>query len=743
MDLDAYEDDEKVETTSEEDKTDLENALKRFSICNEAERDNRKRGLECDKFSIGEQWPDVVKADRDIDNRPCLVINQVPKFIRTVTNELRMNRPGIKVSPTEEQYVTTADVKEGLIRAIMVKSNSDSAIDTAVDSQVRKGFGYFRVLTQYCGDDSFDQEIRVKRIKNAFTVYLDPGIDEPTGEDGKFAFVVDDMDKDEYKLKYPKSELTNINLDTIGDSAAEWMGSDYIRVAEYWFVKETPKEIYLTEDGKVTDVKPKKFLKKRTVQDRCVYMYKINGLEILEKNEWAGKYIPIIPVWGEDLIIDGKRIIKGMVEDMMDSQRQYNYWSSAATEAIALAPKAPFVMAEGQQEGYEDQWQQANVKNYPYLLYSPVTINGQMAAPPQRQTAEPPVQAMAMAIRQSADDMRQTTGLFNDNLGQQSNAVSGKAILAKQNQGDVATYHYGDNLKHAIRYLGNILDDLIPKIYDSARIEEIVHEDGTHEAIPINQEHKRGKQTVNFDLTKGKYSIVIDAGPSYSTKRQQTVDQITMLAQTDPQIMAVAGDILVKNMDWPGAQQISARLKAMLPPPVKAVVEQEDNGKSDVSPEIQQEIVQMHEIIQKGQQAIQEMQQALASKQQEQSDKSRELDIKDKDMNLKAFEAKIKVLKEVPGHSDEISALLQQVDDIAGAPTPEVAMRNRQQDLTIQQAQMAQKEQEITQSRQHNEQLMMGLQAIMLSVQQLNDSIMKPTIAKYDAEGKLIEVKKV
>lgn len=703
------------------DKEFITTALKRFKICEEAENHNRKKGLEVDKFALGAQWPDSIKADRELDNRPCLVINQIPKFTRDVTNELRMNRPSIKISPTDEETVDTALVQEGMIRHILVDSNADVAIDTAAASQVNKGWGYFRVVTEYCEDGStldasaFNQDIKIKKIKNAFTVYADPFSDP---YDPNFMFVVEDIELEDYKRQYPKSTAANIPLETIGDNAPMWAQGGSIRVAEYWRVERSKKKIYMLEDGSVVDTVPKgqKPLKERDSEIRTVKMSKINGMEELETQDWAGKYIPIIPVLGEDHDVDGKRILKGMVEDMMDPQRQYNYWTSASTEAIALAPKAPFVMAEGQQEGYESFWQSANQKNYPYLLYKPITINGTLAPAPQRQVSEPPVQAMMLAIRQANEDLRGTTGIYNENLGEDSNAVSGKAIIAKQRQGNVATFHYGDNLSRALRYLGMLLLDLIPKIYDTARIVNIVHEDGTHEPTKINQNFQKGEKTKNYDLSKGKYTVVVETGPSYSTRRQEAAEGIATLAQAYPPLMQVAGDILVKNMDWPEAQLIAKRLKVMLPPQVQAADEEDD----PVPPQIKQQMAEMDDVIKKGQAHIQDLETQLKDKTVEQETKVRQADQKDKEIQLKAFDSKVSLLKEVPGHSGELNGLLDQVDQIAGGG--EVDRK--------------------TQEAQHT-QLITGLQGIQQMMGALIQEIAKPTVAIRDEQGTLLGTKKV
>lgn len=723
----------------------METALKCFGICEEAERYNRQKGLEVDKFALGDQWPDAIKNDRSIDNRPCLAINQIPKFTRDVTNELRMNRPSIKISPSDDQHIDSAQVREGMIRAIMVDSHADVAIDTAVASAVNKGWGYFRILTEYCEENSFEQEIKVRPIKNAFTVYADPFSDP---FDPNFMFIASDIEAEDYKQQFPDSEASSIPLETIGDSAPMWAQGGAIRVAEYWRVERTKKKIYLLADGTVVDKlsEGQKAVKERETEIRTVKMSKINGIEVLEESEWAGKYIPIIPVLGEDHDVDGKRILKGMVEDMMDPQRQYNYWTSASTEAIALAPKAPFIMAEGQQEGYEGFWQSANQKNYPYLLYKPITINGTLAPAPIRQISEPPVQAMMLAIRQANEDLRNTTGIYNESLGEDSNATSGKAIIAKQRQGNVATYHYGDNLSRSLRHAGIVLDNLIPFIYDTARIVNIVHEDGTHEPTKINQKFKDGDKEKHYDLSTGKYSVVVETGPSYSTRRQEAAEGIAQLAQAYPPLMQVAGDILVKNLDWPEAQLIAKRLKVMLPPQVQAADEDEENA---IPPQVQQMMAEMKQVIETGQLHIQDLEAQLKDKTTEQVTKSRELDLKDKEVKLKAFDSKVAVLKEVPAESDEVKNLLQQVDDIAEEGNEEERMTSRKEQMAmqtqmfqLQQAQAAQKDADIHIRQEQHVELMKGLTGVIGAVGALVDEIKKPTVAIYDDNGTLLGTRK-
>lgn len=585
------------------DKDFIPTALKRFELAAEAEHDIREKALADLKFRAGEQWPADRLASREQQNSPCLTINQCPKFIRQVTNDARQNRPAIKISPTDDSTKHTAEIIEGICRHIEVSSDADIAYDTACDNQVTMGFGYLRVITEYCDEMSFDQDIKIERVKNPFTVYFDPSAVKPDYSDAKWAFVTSDIPKDEFKLSYPDATLSNTVLQSQGDAPAGWMTKENIRIAEYFQVIEDKKTIHQMADGSILDDEGIKKLQaplamknKRETTIRSVKWSKITAFEELESGDWAGKWIPLIPVLGDDLDIDGKRQLTGMVRDIQDPQRMYNYWTSAFTEAIALAPKAPYIMAEGQDEGYEGIWQTANVKNLPYLIYKPVALGQNLAPAPQRNNAEPPVQAMAHAIAQAGEDLKSITGIYDANLGQRSNETSGKAIMARQRQGDTSNFHYIDNLSRAIRHLGVILLDLIPKIYDAPRIVRIVHEDRTHDMVKINQPSgemgEDGAEKV-YDVTTGKYDVVVETGPSYNTKRQESAAGMQNLIQAYPDIMKVAGDIFVKNMDFPQSGDIANRIKAILPPQVL----QGEDGDAPVPPQIAQKLQQSGQMI--------------------------------------------------------------------------------------------------------------------------------------------------
>ena len=582
----------------------VKTALKRFRMAEEAESDTRKRALEDLKFRAGDQWPDNIKQQRALEHRPCITINQLPKFIRQVTNDARQNRPSIKVLPTADATQETADVINGMCRQIQSSSQADVAYDTACDMQASIGLGYFRVLTEYCYEDSFDQEIKIKRIKNPFTVYFDPGAQEHDYSDAKWCFIVADIPVEDFFSDYEGKKKADYQLETTGNTQPDWMNEDYIRVAEYFRVDEKQETIYLLDDKRVITKAEKEQLEQggievnvineRETTKRKVIWSKLTALEELKTQDWPGRYIPVVPVLGEDYDIDGKRVIRGMVSDSMDAQRLYNYNSTAFTEALALAPKAPFIMAEGQDEGYERFWENANTKAYSRLVYKPVTIGGQIAPAPQRNTAEPPVQALAIGIRQAAEDLKGTTGIYDASLGARSNEQSGRAILARQAEGDVANFHYIDNLSRSIRYLGVILVDLIPKIYDAERVVRILHEDGESELVQINQhfEAENGERRL-YDVTAGKYDVVVSTGPSYNTRRQEAAASMVEITQSYPKMMDVAGDLMVKNMDWPGASDIAERLKKLLP---EGLLENED-GQPQLPKELQERMAKQDEMI--------------------------------------------------------------------------------------------------------------------------------------------------
>lgn len=558
----------------------LKTAHDRFQLCAEAEETQRQKSLEDWRFRIGEQWPDDIKAKRYQDGRPCLTMNRIPQFLSQITNEQRQQRPSPRVNPVGNGAdKETAEILEGIIRHIEVRSDAEVPRDTAFEQMVTGGIGHYRIMTEYDGD-GFEQEICICKIPDPFKVFTDPAAVEEGRCDAKFRFIIEDLTPEQYREKYPKSEMSSLDdWNAAGIRSPLWFPKGNVRVAEYYYIEEEKTTIYQLEDGSVVEELPKGVnpVNQRDRKTCHVKWAKINAAEVLDERDIPGEYIPVISVIGREAVVDGHKEQEGLVRFMKDPMRQYNYFQSAATEGIALAPKAPFVMAEGQDEGYEQQWAMANVANFSSLKYKPISVGGSVLGAPQRSTAEPPIQAMMLMVRQADMDLKNASGLTDPNLGMSKADQSGEAIKALQSQGQIANVNWTDNLARSIRVEGKILLGMITHIYDTPRVMRIIDPDGsvrqvvTHvgpEQAPDAQAMLTQEITKIYDLSVGDYDVAVSVGPSYQTKRQQSADSMINLAKVVPQVAQVAGDLLVGNMDFPGADQIAERLKSLLPPQV-------------------------------------------------------------------------------------------------------------------------------------------------------------------------------
>lgn len=559
----------------------LSNARKRFARCVEAETKNREKALEAIKFRNLEQWPDDIKRARESDPegaRPCLVVDKLNQYINQVKNDQRQNRPAIKVRPVDDKGdKEVAEIIQGIVRHIEDTSKADLAYDTAYEHAVDGGFGYFRVITEWCDETSFEQDIKIKRIRNRFSVYLDPEHQEPDGSDARYGFVTEWMDRDDFKEAYPNADPCDWESD--GKDLKDWVEKDKVRIAEYFYLEPTKVKLLMLADGAVlTENELAEFPGAEVVQARDTTVHKvkwckISGKEKLEERDWPGKFIPIVEVVGNEIDIEGERHLSGMIRGAMDAQRIHNYASSSFVENVALAPKSPFTAAAGQIENYEDEWKSANRRNLSVLRYDPVTVDGHPVPPPVRQPMPGISPGWQQVMANTEHDIQASLGMYSASLGEPSNEKSGKAILARQREGDVANFHYIDNLARSIRHTGRILVDLIPKIYDTARVARILGEDGTPDMAMLNPEQEapvvqKGLKKV-YNLSLGKYDVSVSVGPSYTTKRQEAAESMVELVRAQPDLMALVGDLMIRNMDWPGADQIADRLKTMLPPQIQ------------------------------------------------------------------------------------------------------------------------------------------------------------------------------
>ncbi len=607
----------------------------RFKMAIAAYSDTREDQLDDLRFMAASpdnhyQWPADVLSTRGsvqgqtINARPCLTINKLPQHVRQVTNEQRQNRPSPNVIPVDDDAdIEVAEIFDGMIRHIEYMSDADVAYDTACDNQVTYGEGYIRILTEYCDETSFDQDIKIGRVRNSFSVYMDPTIQDPCGADAEWCFITEDILKADYERMYPNAmPVSSIMTQGVGDQAlSQWLSETTVRIAEYFYCDYKPETLNLYPDGTTTyqgtpqdkimrqmGLKP---TRQRKLQRKSIKWCKTNGYEIIEERDWAGAYIPVIRVIGNEWSIEGQLEISGLVRNAKDAQRMYNYWVSQEAEMLALAPKAPFIGYGGQFEGYEEKWKTANTQNYPYLEVNPDATDGAGNMLPLPQRAQPPMAqtGLIQAKMGASEDIKAATGQYNASLGMTSNERSGRAILARQREGDVGTYHYVDNLARAIRHVGRQLVDLIPKIYDTQRIARVIGVDGESKMVRLDPNQPQAVQKlVNeqgvvvekiYNPGVGKYDVKVTTGPSYLTKRQESMDAMSQILQGNPNLWAAAGDLFVKNMDWPGAQEMAQRLKKMIDP--KLLQEEDDPALQAANQQIQamqQQMEQMYNMLQ-------------------------------------------------------------------------------------------------------------------------------------------------
>jgi hypothetical protein len=604
-----------------------------FEAAYDAESENRNVALESLRFSrLGEQWPEKIKKQREDENRPVLTINKMPAFIRQVVNDSRMNRPQIKVKGVDDNSdPETANVFEGCIRNIEYVSKADIAYDTAVDCAASMGWGYIRIGIDYEYDDSFDKGLRIQRVGNPFSVYGDPYSTEADSSDWNQAHVVEYLKKTEFQRRYKGAKAVDWDATGYNKLQTPWRDDDEILICEAWKREKVKRKIYLLSNGKVIGEQEfavaQPFLSSLNISvmnERDADSYKITqrimtGAEVLEENEWAGRYIPVIPVYGEEINIEGKRYFRSLVHHAMDAQRMFNYWRSNATEMVALAPRVPFIGEEGAFDS-DPNWETANTASHPYLFHKKGT------QPPQRQPMDSGQAIGSMAEAMAAnDDMKAIIGMYDASLGNRSNETSGVAINARKIEGDTSTFHFIDNLSRAIRHTGCCLIDLIPKVYGPQKILRILGEDQKEKIVklsgatpqintpqapqmPQDAAHEQGEgegpggeEERIYDLSVGRYDVAVTTGPGFTTKREQAAAQMTEFVRAYPAAAPIIGDILVKAMDWPQADEIADRIKAMMP----------DQAKGGMPPELQQMIEEGKKHIQEQDQKIQEQSQQI------------------------------------------------------------------------------------------------------------------------------------
>ncbi|MFC6790586.1 portal protein [Methylobacterium komagatae] len=570
-------------------------ATKRWQRADLADKDNRMAAYADLDFLFveGAQWPEDAKLARA--GRPCLEFNRLPTTIAQITGDIRQMRPAVKVVPVDSRGdVKTADVIAGMVRYVENRSDAPAAYFTGADQQVAAGIGHWRVETEYGSDSTFEQEIRISAIPDGIAVRWDPDAKNPTREDARFCFVPVDMSRDVFEETYPDATAAEMGDAELTQSGlSEWATADTVRVAEYWTKSPIKKTLALMPDGEILDLTDtadedheEKLARAEAAGARIekrdghkIERYLITANEVLEgPTPWPGRFIPIVPVVGIEMQVGRRRIRRGVVRTAKDAQRAYNYARSTQTEVVALQPKAPFIGTETQFKGYEAVWQTANTENHPFLPYNADPKAG--TAMPQR--VQPPVASAGLAelTREAAEDMKAVTGVYDASLGARSNETSGRAIRARQQEGDVGSFVYIVNFTRAVRHTGSIVVDLIPHIYDTERTLRIIGEDGKVDLVQINQAQGLATddvaERIANDVTVGAYDVAMEMGPSYTTRREAALDGMIQLLGAAPEVAPLVLDLLAQAQDWPLADKIAKRIRTMLPPQIQAEEAQEE-----------------------------------------------------------------------------------------------------------------------------------------------------------------------
>jgi hypothetical protein len=634
-----------------------------YDAAEQRERNNIKLAYEDLEFLAGEnlsQWPVTQKTEREGEGRPVLQINQLPQFVHQITGDIRQMRPAIKVVPVDSQAdEKIADMRAGLIRYIENRSDAQAIYFRAADSQVACGIGHWRVITEYADNSTFNQEIRIAPIEDGVAVLWDPDSNLPTKEDARYCFVPVDMSRAKFKQLYPKIVPTEF-ADAQWAHNSDWCTDDHVRVAEYWVKEPTKRLLALQKDGAIADITDADETKRAfymsqgaRIEERAstkVVRYLISASDVLEgPEEWPGRYIPVIPLIGEETRIGRKLIRSGIVRNAKDPQRMSNYFHSAHAETVALQPKAPFMVTETNIAKYQATWELANRKNFPYLPYEPDAKNG--GAAPQR--VQPPVSSSGVldGLSMAREDLRSVIGIYDASLGKQSNEISGRAILARQKEGDTGSFLYIDNFSRAVRQTGSIINDLIPHVYDAERTIRIMGEDGKIDVLEINKASglrpESGETIFDHDITVGSYDVVAEMGPSYNTKQEEAREGMTAFVQAAPEAGSLILDLLAKAQNWPMSEDISKRLRAVLPP---KIVMMESMEKQGASPEqIDQFLTQQQQPPPdpKMVKVEQDGQLAMAKLQADQQQSMREFMLEMKKLNEQGRQAQEQCIKEI------------------------------------------------------------------------------------------------
>ena len=664
-------------------------ALERFKQIQDREAMVRPRMIDDQLFDDGQQWNPDDENRREREKKPKITVPLNKQFSNRLRNEQRQNKPQITVRPVGDSDKKAAKFRKGLLKDIQYQSKAQLAYQTAYNHSVVCGRGHWLITTEFAGQDNFDQNVIIETIGTPLNVYLDWEHKEPDYSDCRYGFIIEVMNKKVFKKKYPNASEQHF-ASVIRSNSNNWLTSDQVQVARYYtekIKKRTLLKLRKEVNGEIEEenifrdaIKDKNYDKnvkpyivdKRTVDFKTWHWYKMTSVEILDEHELPGiKKIPIATVIGEESTIEGELNIKGIIRDIKDLGRMYNFWSSQETELVSLAPRAPYIGAKGQFTGIP-QWQDANTTNYSYLEYNPIAANGQPVPPPQRQQFAGVPVGIVQAKQMIADNMKSVTGMYDPSLGKQGQARSGIALRTEQETGDTANYHFIDNYANAMNHTGRVINDMLPIYYSDGRTISLLGDDDNSEEVMLGKLNKQGEKVL---LGDGEYDVRVEVGPSYSTRRQEAADTMLELMAKVPMVSQLGGDLAVKNMDLPMSDEMSGRLKKGIKlqygeDMVAPVVDEDDDQTRQMQMQLQQATAQLQQLQQQMQQAQQALEKAQADKQAAEAGKAQALlkDLEIKQQKLMDDSAKWKAeiqLKDKERQDKMLIADLETAKDVS------------------------------------------------------------------------------
>lgn len=614
------------DTAEKEDKGSLSvaDALAMFETYKSYWADNYREALIDLKMASGDvatHYGDGWDSKFTAPKGSMVVDNELPQYIHQVTNDIRQNVPSIKVLPVSDGDIETGEIFTGLFRAIEDHSHADEVCDTAAEYAVTCSIGFMRIDHDYCNDESDEQEIIFKTVPDPLSNWIDPASVEYDGRDANGAICLEPINKSDFQRLYPGKAFVSFT-DPKGDS-------------------EKKESIVLAEIFKreASGAKGKKYTVRR---------YKVSGEDILAETTFPGKYIPLVPIYGQVKWIDGKRVLESLIRQARSPQRRLNHMLSKESQVLAQAPIAPILAIRGQLVNERKQWQIPGLESV--LEYEAMDLDGKPAPAPIR--LQPPSASAGFleAIASAKEAIKASMGIYNAGLGKREGDASGIALQQLDRSGDVATFHYPDNVRRSYGHMGEIAVEMAPIIYDTPRIVQTLNDEGDVAMVGINGGPPQDGQKQAYDLTKGKYRVRITTGASYTTKRQQESAFFQEAFKANPELWQIGGDLAFKSMDTPGAQTMAARMKKALPPQF-----QDENTQDPQVAQLTQQMQQMHGVIQQGAQALQQMKTQLDSKDQEFQIKRDELILKNKQLDIQAREVELKY----PPRIDTEQAILE------------------------------------------------------------------------------------